>query len=78
MDYLLLSTHEEWIVISSTHVLKVLSKLYTYRLKEQLFECQFYMKSSTSDYNACLIGGPRVKNMAHPESVIKAKGTHIE
>ena len=33
---------------------------------------------STSDYNACLNGGPRVKNIAHPESVIKAKGTHIE
>ena len=27
MDYLLLYTHEEWIVISSTHVLKVFIKV---------------------------------------------------
>ena len=33
---------------------------------------------STLDCNACLNGSPRVKNMAHPECEIKAKGTHIE
>ena len=45
MDYPLLCTHEEWIVISNTHVLKVFIKvIYMYLLKKQLFECQFYMK----------------------------------
>ena len=59
---------------------RYLSKLYTYLLKEQLFECQFYMKPyfHLINYKTCLNGGPRVKNMAHPELVIKAKGTHIE
>ena len=36
------------------------------------------MPISTLDCNACLNGGPRVRNMAHPEWEIKAKGTLIE
>ena len=40
-----------------------------------LYETQF---PPQLDCNTCFNGGPRVKNMAHPEWEMKAKGTHIE